>query len=98
VIIKELKKLSSSRWDGIMKRCVVIDWRLGLLKLEDIVVTLKIKRWLFRRWVRWEYYHRVVKLINVIDMSKTIDVRQLQERVKELELLLKDLLALGVLK
>jgi hypothetical protein len=88
--INELKKLRLGRWDGAMKHRVVIEWHLGLLKLADIVVTLKINRWLFRRWVRWEYYHRVLKFKNVIDMSKTTDVSKLQERIKELERLLKD--------
>ncbi len=88
--VKELEKLSLGRWDGSMKRKVVIEWRVGLLKYKEIVVTLKIKRCEFRRWVRWEYYHRVYKYKNVIDMSKETDVRKLQERVKELERKLED--------
>jgi hypothetical protein len=88
--IKELEKLKSGRWDGKMKRKVVIEWRLGLLKYKEIVVTLKITRWEFRRWVRWEYYHRVYKYKNVIDMSKETDIKKLQERVKELERKLED--------
>jgi hypothetical protein len=83
--INELKKLSKGRWDGKMKRKVVIEWRLGLLKLKEILVTLKIDRWLFRRWVRWEYYHRVTKHINSIDMSQETDVKKLQKYVLELE-------------
>ena len=83
--IKELQKLGQGRWDGRMKRKVVIEWRLGLLKLEDIIVTLKINRWSFRRWVRWEYYHRVIKNINSIDMSKETDVMRLQKYILELE-------------
>jgi hypothetical protein len=58
--INELKKLSKGRWDRKMKRKVVIEWRLGLLKLKEIIVTLKINRWLFRRWVRWKYYHPLI--------------------------------------
>ena len=73
-----------------MKRKVVIEWRLGLLKYKEIVVTLKINRREFRRWVRWEYYHRVYKYKNVIDMSKETDIKKLQERVKELERKLED--------
>jgi hypothetical protein len=46
--INELKKLSNGRWDGKMKRKVVIEWRLGLLKLKEIIVTLKILRWHFQ--------------------------------------------------
>jgi DNA-binding transcriptional regulator YdaS (Cro superfamily) len=88
--IKELEKLRLGLWDGSMKRKVVIEWRLGLLKYKEIVVTLKIKRREFRQWVRWEYYHRVYKYKNVIDMSKETDVRKLQERVKELERKLED--------
>ena len=83
--IKELQKLGQGRWDGRMKRKVVIEWRLGLLKLEDIIVTLKINRWSFRRWVRWEYYHRVIKNINSIDMSNETDVMRLQKYILELE-------------
>ncbi len=88
--LKELEKLSLGRWDGSMKRKVVIEWRLGLLKYKEIVVTLKINRREFRRWVRWEYYYRVFKYKNVIDMSKETDIRKLQERVKELERKLED--------
>ena len=88
--INELKNLSKGRWDGKMKRRVVIEWHIGLLKLADIIVTLKINRWEFRRWVRWEYYHRVVKFKNVIDMSKITDLSKLQSRIKELEALLKE--------
>jgi hypothetical protein len=88
--IKELKKLSLGRWDGSMKRKVVIEWRLGLLKYKEILVTLKIQRREFRRWIRWEYYHRVYKYKNVIDMSKETDIRKLQERIKELERKLED--------
>ena len=88
--IKELKKMSTGLHDGKMKRKVVIEWHLGLLKLEDILFTLKINRWLFRRWVRWEYYHRVSKYKNGIDMSKSTDIVKLQERVKELEAKLKE--------
>jgi hypothetical protein len=88
--INELKKIKLGRWDGKMKRKVVIEWHLGLLKLADIVVTLKINRWDFRRWVRWEYYHRVVKYKNVIDMSKITELSKLQSRIKELEALLKE--------
>lgn len=88
--INELKKLKLGRWDGKMKRKVVIEWHLGLLKLADIIVTLKINRWQFRHWVRWEYYHRVVKFKNVIDMSKITDLSKLQLRIKELEALLKE--------
>ena len=83
--IKELEKLSKGLRDGSMKRKVVIEWRLGLLKYKEIVVTLKINRREFRRWIRWEYFHRVFKYKNVIDMSKETDIRKLQERVKELE-------------
>jgi hypothetical protein len=83
--INELKKLSKGRWDGKMKRKVVIEWRLGLLKLKEIIVTLKIDRWLFRRWVRWEYTHRVIKHINSIKMSQETDVPKLQARIKDLE-------------
>ena len=83
--INDLRKLGRGRWDGKMKRKVVIEWRLGLLKLEDIIVTLKINRWSFRRWVRWEYYHRVIKHINSIDMSKETDVIRLQKYILELE-------------
>ena len=83
--INDLRKLGRGRWDGKMKRKVVIEWRLGLLKLEDIIVTLRITRWSFRRWVRWEYYHRVIKHINSIDMSKETDVIRLQKYILELE-------------
>jgi malate synthase len=83
--INELKKLSKGRWDGKMKRKVVIEWRLGLLKLKEIIVTLRIDRWLFRRWVRWEYTHRVIKHINSIEMSQETDVPKLQARIKDLE-------------
>jgi predicted RNase H-like nuclease (RuvC/YqgF family) len=88
--IKELEKLRSGRWDGSMKRKVVIEWRLGLLKYKEIVFTLKINRREFRRWVRWEYYHRVYAYKNVIDMSKETDIRKLQDRIKELERKLED--------
>jgi hypothetical protein len=37
--IKEFKALKRGRWDGRMKRRVVIEWRLGLLTLQDIVET-----------------------------------------------------------
>ena len=77
--INELNKLSEGRWDGKMRRKIVIEWHLGLLKLTDIVVTLRIDRWLFRRWVRWEYYHRVSKYTNCIDMSKERDIAKLQK-------------------
>ena len=75
--IKELEKLSKGLRDGSMKRKVVIEWRLGLLKYKEIVVTLKINRREFRRWIRWEYFHRVFKYKNVIDMSKETDIRKL---------------------
>jgi hypothetical protein len=39
--INELKQLSKGRWDGKMKRKVVIEWRLGRLKLEKILRGLK---------------------------------------------------------
>ena len=60
------------------------------MKYKEIVVTLKINRREFRRWIRWEYFHRVFKYKNVIDMSKETDIRKLQERVKELERKLED--------
>jgi hypothetical protein len=88
--INELKKLKLGRWDGKMKRKLVQEKRLGLLKLKEIVVTLGISRWEYRKWEKWEYYHRVTKHKNIIDMSQITDTSKLQARVKELEAKLKE--------
>lgn len=83
--ISELKKLSRGRWGGDMKRTVVQQWHLGLLTLKEILLTLKIKRRTFRQWVRWEYYHRVVKHKISSYMKQETKLQELQKQLKALE-------------
>jgi hypothetical protein len=83
--VKELKKLSRGRWDGSMRRTIVQQWHLGLLTIQEIVLTLRINRWEFRRWVRWEYHHRVVKHKTDNYMKQETKLQELQKQLKALE-------------
>jgi hypothetical protein len=96
--IKELKKMRYGRRTGNFKQQVVQSWRLGFLKLKDILVTLRLSRHAFRCWVRWEYYHRVMKYQSFHQKSKIMakkirtstteqitDIKVLQDLVQRLE-------------
>jgi hypothetical protein len=83
--IKELKKLSRRRWDGSMKRTIVQQWHLGLLTIKEILLTLRIERREFRRWVRWEYQQRVTKHKIGLYMTRETKLQELQKQLKGLE-------------
>ncbi len=83
--IKELKKLSRGRWNGSMKRSAVQQWHIGPLTLKEILLTLKINRCEFRRWVRWEYHHWVTKHKTGLYMTRETKLQELQKQLKVLE-------------
>jgi hypothetical protein len=49
MIIKELKKMRYGRRTGNFKQQVVQSWRVGFLKLKDILVALGLSRHEFRK-------------------------------------------------
>ncbi len=83
--IKELKKLSEGRWNARMKRSVVQQWHLGFLTLKEILLTLRIERREFQRWIRWAYHECVTKHKPGLHMTRETKLQEREKQHKALE-------------
>lgn len=87
--INELKESGKKRWDGPFKHRAASMVHLGMADARELCRELKINRNLLRRWLRWDWRQRVLKLTKPSLMKENDKAKELRAQIAELEKLLE---------